>query len=49
MRGSILDRSGEFIVGNKLAPTLYFMPAQNQDTQSVAVALAKILKTDAKS
>lgn len=48
MRGSILDRSGELIVGNKLAPTLYFMPAQNQDAKSVASTLAKILNTDAK-
>ncbi len=48
MRGDILDRSGELIVGNKLAPTLYFMPAQNRDVKSVAHTLAPILKTDAK-
>lgn len=46
MRGNILDRSGELIVGNKLAPTLYFMPAQNADAADVARTLAKILKTD---
>lgn len=48
IRGSIVDRGGELIVGNKLAPTLYFMPAQNKDIQSVAQILAKILQTDEK-
>ena len=36
MRGNIIDRNGELIVGNKLAPTLYFMPSQNKDIKSVA-------------
>lgn len=48
MRGNIIDRSGELIVGNELAPTLYFMPAQNEDAKGVAEILAKILKTDEK-
>ena len=30
MRGDIVDRNGDLIVGNKLAPTLYFMPSQNK-------------------
>lgn len=47
MRGSIIDRNGELIVGNRLAPTLYFMPAQNKDVKSVATTLARILGTDA--
>ncbi|MDS9470494.1 penicillin-binding transpeptidase domain-containing protein [Sporosarcina pasteurii] len=48
MRGSILDRNGELIVGNQLAPTLYYMPAQNPDAQHVASTLAEILRADAK-
>jgi len=47
MRGSIVDRNGELIAGSRLAPTLYFMPAQNKDVKSVANVLAGILKTDA--
>lgn len=43
MRGNITDRSGKLIVGNKLAPTLYFMPAQNPDISSDIPAIAKIL------
>ena len=49
VRGSIVDRNDELIVGNKLAPTLYFMPAQNKDISGVASTLAKILDTDAAS
>ena len=47
MRGDILDRNGELIVGSKLAPTLYFMPSQNKEIHSAAIALAAILGTDA--
>lgn len=46
VRGNIIDRNGELIVGNKLAPTLYFMPSQNKDVRSVASTLARILDTD---
>lgn len=47
MRGEILDRNGNLIVGNRLAPTLYFMPSQNEDVQSSAHTLASVLDTDA--
>lgn len=43
IRGNIVDRNGELIVGNKLAPTLYFMPSQNIDIEGAAKPLAKIL------
>lgn len=46
MRGNIVDRNGELIVGNKLAPTLYFMPSQNKDIKNVATTLGRILNTD---
>ncbi|QUW24081.1 stage V sporulation protein D [Sporosarcina sp. Marseille-Q4063] len=46
MRGNIIDRNGELIVGNQLAPTLYFMPSQNKDIKDVATTLGRILKTD---
>lgn len=45
-RGEILDRNGEVIVTNKLAPTLYFMRAQNDNVEEVAKQLAPILQTD---
>ena len=45
-RGDITDRNGEAIVTNKLAPTLYFMRAQNDNVEGVANQLAPILKTD---
>ncbi len=45
-RGDITDRNGEAIVTNKLAPTLYFMRAQNDNVEGVADQLAPILKTD---
>ncbi len=48
MRGNILDRRGQLIVGNELAPTLYFMPSQNPDPKSVAGTLANVLNADAK-
>ena len=35
-RGDITDRNGEVIVTNKLAPTLYFMKAQNDNVDLVA-------------
>ena len=46
MRGNIIDRNGEMIVGNRLAPTLYFMPSQNKDIKDVATTLGRILNTD---
>lgn len=46
MRGNIVDRNGELIVGNKLAPTLYFMPSQNKEIHSAANSLSTILGTD---
>ena len=46
MRGDIVDRNGELIVGSMLAPTLYFMPSQNQDIDSAATSLSAILGTD---
>ncbi len=45
-RGDITDRNGEAIVTNKLAPTLYFMRAQNDNVEEVADQLAPLLKTD---
>lgn len=45
-RGNIRDRNGELIVGSKLAPTLYFMPAQNEDVASAAAKLSQTLKVD---
>ena len=47
-RGDIVDRNGEVIVTNKLAPTLYFMPAQNDNVQEAANQIAEVLKLDAK-
>lgn len=45
-RGDITDRHGEAIVTNKLAPTLYFMKAQNENVEEVADQLSPILQTD---
>ena len=45
-RGEIVDRNGEVIVTNKLAPTLYFIPAQNDNVELVAKQLAQILQVD---
>lgn len=42
-RGLIVDRHGEIIVTNKLAPTLYFMPSQNSQPEEVAEAIAEEL------
>ncbi|WP_371389841.1 MULTISPECIES: penicillin-binding transpeptidase domain-containing protein [Sporosarcina] len=47
IRGEINDRNGELIVGNQLAPTLYYMPSQNNEPEKVAATLAGILQTDA--
>lgn len=47
-RGNIRDRDGELIVGSKLAPTLYFMPAQSKDVESAAAKLSVALNTDEK-
>lgn len=47
-RGNIRDRDGELIVGSKLAPTLYFMPAQNEDVESAATKLSVALNIDEK-
>jgi stage V sporulation protein D (sporulation-specific penicillin-binding protein) len=47
MRGDIVDRNGDLIVGNRLAPTLYFMPSQNREVKSAATALSGILGVDA--
>nr|WP_192597467.1 penicillin-binding transpeptidase domain-containing protein [Sporosarcina limicola] len=46
MRGDILDRNGNLIVGNRLAPTLYFMPTQNRDIKNSSKPLAAILGVD---
>ncbi|AYC29159.1 penicillin-binding transpeptidase domain-containing protein [Paenisporosarcina cavernae] len=47
-RGKIVDRNGRLIVGNTLAPSLYFMPAQNSDIENVAEKLSPILQVDKK-
>ena len=46
IRGEIQDRNGQLIVGNQLAPTLYFMPSQNKEPEKVATILAEILQAD---
>src|SRR5690606_647076 len=46
IRGEIQGRNGELIVGNKLAPTLYFMPSQNKEPEKAAAQLAEILQVD---
>lgn len=35
-RGEITDRNGKLIVTNELAPTLYFMPTQNDNIEQAA-------------
>ncbi|MBD8025864.1 stage V sporulation protein D [Ureibacillus sp. Re31] len=47
-RGEIVDRNGKVIVTNKLAPTLYFMPAQNDNIEEAANQIASVLNLDAK-
>lgn len=46
LRGNILDRNGEVIVGNKLAPTLFYMPSQNDDPEKVAEQIAPLINMD---
>jgi stage V sporulation protein D (sporulation-specific penicillin-binding protein) len=46
VRGDINDRNGDLIVGNRLAPTLYFMPSQNPDVKISATSLASILDVE---
>lgn len=48
-RGELLDRQGRLIVGNEVAPTLYFVPAQNNQIEQVAEALAPYLKVEKKA
>lgn len=43
IRGNILDRNGEVIVGNKLSPTLFYMPSQNGNPDQVAEQIAPLL------
>ncbi|MEK4385023.1 penicillin-binding transpeptidase domain-containing protein [Solibacillus sp. FSL W7-1464] len=45
-RGEITDRNNEVIVTNKLAPTLYFMPSQNEDKEYAADAIANVINKD---
>lgn len=45
-RGEIIDRNEEVIVTNELAPTLYFMPSQNENKEQVADAIANVLNKD---
>lgn len=47
-RGEITDRNGKLIVTNELAPTLYFMPTQNDNIEEAANQIAEALKLDAK-
>lgn len=47
-RGEITDRNGEVIVTNELAPTLYFMPTQNDNIEEAANQIANVLNLDAK-
>ncbi|EMR07603.1 Penicillin-binding protein 2 [Bhargavaea cecembensis DSE10] len=47
-RGEILDRNGNRIIGNRIAPTLYFMPSQNRDIAGAAKELAPLIDADPK-
>ena len=47
-RGEITDRNGKLIVTNELAPTLYFMPTQNDNIEQAANQVAEVLNLDAK-
>lgn len=47
-RGEIKDRNGKLIVTNELAPTLYFMPTQNDNIEDAANQIAAVLNLDAK-
>ncbi len=44
-RGEITDRNGEIIVTNKLAPTLYFMPAQNDNIEECSKTNSTSIKS----
>jgi stage V sporulation protein D (sporulation-specific penicillin-binding protein) len=46
LRGNILDRNGEVIVGNKLSPTLFYMPSQNDEPEKVAKEIAPLLNME---
>lgn len=46
-RGLIVDRHNEVIVGNAIAPTLYFMRARNDDVKGAAEQIASVLKVEA--
>jgi len=46
LRGNILDRNGEVIVGNKLAPTLFYMPSQNDNPEQVAEEIGSLIGMD---
>ncbi|QFF98375.1 stage V sporulation protein D [Psychrobacillus glaciei] len=46
LRGNILDRNGEVIVGNKLSPTLFYMPSQNDDPEKVAQQIAPLINME---
>ncbi len=48
LRGDIKDRNGKLLVGNSLAPTLYYMPAQNKEPAHVAAQLAPLLQMNEK-
>ena len=43
MRGVITDRNGKKLVTNELAPTLYYMPAQNDSPEEVYKQLTTVL------
>lgn len=45
-RGNILDRNGEVIVGNRLSPTLFYMPSQNKEPEKVAKEIAPLLEVE---
>lgn len=47
-RGELLDRRGRVIVGNEVAPSLYFVPAQNDQIEQVAAQLAPRLEVEQK-
>lgn len=42
-RGLILDTNKKVLVSNELAPSLYFMPAQNKEPEDVAEKLSPLL------
>lgn len=46
VRGEIKDRHGKKIIGNRVAPTLYFMPSQNRDIPAAASRLAPMIGAD---